>query len=96
MRGVNRVAGYVALFLSLVALFTVLNGFRHLNEPRPTDEGIGAHIFQLSIMFLAPTILLFLMTADWTRPLRGVRPLAIPAVAVVLAFCALYYLEHSG
>jgi len=43
---------------------------------------------------LVPTILLFLATADWRRPLRSARPLAFSAAALVPAFGALYYLEH--
>jgi hypothetical protein len=43
---------------------------------------------------LAPAILLFLATADWRQPLRSVRPLLLSAVTLVLAFGALYYLEH--
>jgi hypothetical protein len=39
-------------------------------------------------------IVLFLATADWKQPLRSARPLAIPAVALMIAFAALYYLEH--
>jgi hypothetical protein len=58
------------------------------------DEGAGAHVFQLSILALVPTGLLFLATADWTPPARTLRRLAFPASVVVLAFAALYYLEH--
>jgi hypothetical protein len=41
-----------------------------------------------------PIVLLFLLSADWTNPRRSLRPLVIPAMLVVLAFAALYYLEH--
>jgi hypothetical protein len=100
---INRVAGIGLIVLSLTALLTVLNGYRisfhpfalSTAPPQP-DEGTGAHIFQLSIVALAPTILLFLATLDWRRPLRSARPLAFSAAAVVLAFGALYYLEHHG
>jgi hypothetical protein len=93
MRGdrVNRVCGRVIIGLSILALFTVVTGY--FQAPRP-DEGTAAHIFQLSIVALVPTILLFLATADWKKPLRSARPLTVPAVALVLAFAALYYLEH--
>ena len=104
MRGqrINRVSGIVLIVLSLTALLTVLSGYRvsfrpfsiYTQPPQP-DEGTQAHIFQLSIAALAPTILLFLATADWRRPLRSARPLAFSAAAVVLAFGALYYLEHQ-
>ena len=89
---VNRVSGMVLVALSLTALLDVLL-FGYTQPPLP-DEGTGAHIFQLSIVALVPTVLLFLVTADWTRPVRAVRRLAFPAAVVVLAFAALYYLEH--
>ncbi len=63
-------------------------------QPPLSDEGTGAHIFQLSIFTLLPTGILFLATADWAQPVRIVRRLAFSAVVVVLAFTALYYLEH--
>lgn len=92
---VHRISSKVVIVLSLIALFTVLTGYlQPPHTPAPKDEETGAHIFQLSIMLLAPMLLLFLATADWTHPGRSVRPLAIPAVALMIAFSALYYLEH--
>ena len=88
---VNRVSGRVILALSLIALLTVLSGY--FQPPQP-DEGTAAHIFQLSIVALVPLILLFLATADWKQPSRSARPLAFPVAALVVAFAALYYLEH--
>jgi hypothetical protein len=64
-------------------------------QPPLPDEGTGAHIFQLSIVALVPAGFLFLATADWTQPVRTVRRLAFPAAIVILAFAALYYLEHN-
>jgi prepilin signal peptidase PulO-like enzyme (type II secretory pathway) len=90
---VNRVSGKVILVLSLIALLAVLSGYLQTSLP-DTDEGAGAHIFQLSIVAVVLMILLFLATADWKQPLRSTRPLALPAAALVLAFGALYYLEH--
>jgi hypothetical protein len=87
----NHVSGRAVLVLSLTALVTVLTGY--IQAPQP-DEGTGAHIFQLAIVALVPAGGIFLMTADWRQPSRSVRPLAVPAVALVLAFGALYYLEH--
>jgi len=99
----NRVSGIALIVLSLIALLTVLSAYRVsfapfsiYMQPLEPDEGTQAHIFQLSIVALAPMILLFLATADWTRPLRSMRPLAFPAAAVVIAFAGLYYLEHHG
>ena len=88
---INSVSGKILIILSLTALLTVLSGY---TQPPQPDEGAAAHIFQLSIAAMAPMILLFLATADWRKPLRSARPLAFPAAALLLAFGALYYLEH--
>jgi len=88
---INGFSGTVVLVLSLAALLAVLSGYVQPPEP---DEGVAAHIFQLSIAALAPAIMVFLATADWSQPLRSARPLALPVAALVLAFGALYYLEH--
>lgn len=90
-QGVNRISGIGLILLSLTALFVVLWGY---TQPPLPDEGIGAHIFQLSIVALVPVTLVFLATADWSRPSRSARPLAIAVAATVLAFAALYFLEH--
>jgi phosphoglycerol transferase MdoB-like AlkP superfamily enzyme len=88
---INRISGKLALLLSLIALFTVLTGF---GQPPQADEGTGAHIFQLDIVALVLVLLIFFISADWSQPLRSIRPLAVPVIALVLAFAALYYLEH--
>ena len=61
-----------------------------------TSEGRRgrAHIFQLTVLALIPTICIFLATADWKKPSHSVRALVLPATSLVLAFGALYYLEH--
>ena len=88
---INRVSGRVVIVLSFTALVAVLSGY---TQPPQADEGAVAHIFQLSIVALVPMVLLFLATADWRQPWRSARPLAFSAAALVLAFGALYYLEH--
>ena len=87
----NRVSGLTSILLSSAALLAVISGY--FQPPQP-DEGIAAHIFQLSIVMLVPTILFFLATMDWKRPLRSSRLLAFPAATLAFAFGALYYLEH--
>ena len=77
--------------LSLLALLTVAAGY--FQAPLP-DEGAAAHIFQLTIAACFLSGLVFMATADWHRPARVARPLALPATALVLAFSALFYLEH--
>lgn len=93
MRGqeINRVSGKVLIGLSVTALLAVLSGYR---QPPQTDEGAAAHIFQLSIVALVPMTLLFLATADWRQRSRIAQSLGFSATALVLAFGALYYLEH--
>jgi putative Ca2+/H+ antiporter (TMEM165/GDT1 family) len=91
MQQINRISGVVLILLALVALLTVISGYF---GPRQADEGAAAHIFQLSIVALLAMGLLFLATVDWKAPLRSTRILAIPASVLVLAFGALYYLEH--
>jgi len=88
---VNRVSSKVVPVLALAALLAVLSGY--FQSPQP-DEGTSAHIFQLSVVALVPMILLFLVTADWKHARRSARPLVFPAAALVLAFAALFYLEH--
>jgi energy-coupling factor transporter transmembrane protein EcfT len=91
---INRLSSKVIIVLSVLALLTVLSAFTHPPQPPEADEGTAAHIFQLSIVAVALSIVLFLATVDWKQGLRAVRPLAFPAVALVLAFGVLYYLEH--
>ena len=88
---INRFSGKAVLVLSLVALVTVLTGYF---EPPQPDEGALAHIFQLAIVMVVPTLLLFLLTADWKQPLRATRELRLPSIALAAAFVALYFLEH--
>jgi hypothetical protein len=88
---INRVAGRVLIVLPLVALSPIIIGY---NQPPETDEGTGAHIFQLSIAAMAPTLVVFLATADWTKPWRCARRLTLPFALLALAFAALYHLEH--
>ena len=88
---INNLSGKVAIWLSVVALACVASGY--FQPPQP-DEGSAAHIFQLSIVALVPTILLYLVTADWRQPLRSARALAVSGATLAVAFVALYYLEH--
>ena len=96
---INRVSGYVMLGLSLFAMFLVVGAtvLAMLGKFHPSpdgDEGTAAHLFQLAIVLLVPAGLAFLVTADWRQPLKVARRLLVPAVAVVVAFSTLYYMEH--
>ncbi len=87
----NRLSCVGLIGLSLTALVVVLWGY---TQPPLSDEGTGAHVFQLSVVALIPVTIVFLSTADWSQRRRAVWPLAVAAAATVLAFGALYYLEH--
>lgn len=99
LRGVNRVSAGFVILLSLTTLLPILFVLLRIAltgqvPPPERDEGIGAHVFQLSIAGLVPALLVFVASADWARPWRIARTLALPAAAVVLAFAILYHYEH--
>lgn len=96
---VNRISGHAVLGLSLFAMFlvvgaTVLTMLGRFSPTPDDDEGSAAHLFQLAIVLLLPTGLTFLATANWRQPRDVAKRLAVPAVALVVAFSTLYYLEH--
>ncbi|HET7225567.1 MAG TPA: hypothetical protein VFK69_07595 [Candidatus Eisenbacteria bacterium] len=81
--------------LSLIALACIVVGLAVGARQAPQqDEGALAHVFQLAIAALLPAGIGFLATADWRRPWRTIRPLAIPAIAVAIAFVTLFYMER--
>jgi hypothetical protein len=88
---IHRASRGAVIVLPLIAVLAVVSGY--FQAPQP-DEGSSAHIFQLSVVLLAPMIPIFLSTADWTRPWRNVQVLVFPAATLIVAFAALYYLEH--
>ncbi len=77
--------------LSVCAVFLVTTGY--FDAPSQ-DEGYAAHIFQFSILALVAALFVFLITADWTQPVRRMKALAFSLIAVAIAFAELYYLEH--
>ena len=91
---IHRICGRAIVVLSLIALFTVVTGYTQPRQPLPQDEGTGAHIFQISIALFAIAIVVFFATADWKQPGPIFRSIGVSAAALVLAFSALYYLEH--
>ena len=90
---INRVSSVALWVLSLTALLDVLL-LGYMRPPLP-DEGTGAHIFQLSIVALLPIG----ARCSWPRrtgpgPRESCGAWPFRRVVVVLAFAALYYLEH--
>ena len=95
----NRISGHIVLGLSLFAMSLVVGAtiltMQGRFEPSPDgDEGTAAHLFQLAIVLIVPAGLAFLATADWRQPWTVMKRLVLPAVALVVAFSTLYYMEH--
>jgi hypothetical protein len=95
---VNRKCAIGLLVLSLAALalvlaFVVPMVVTGVVPPPAEDEGLAAHTFQLLILALVPTGLVYLGTADWRKPLAVLGWLAIPFAAVGLAFTLLFRFE---
>jgi len=96
---VNRLSGHVVLGLSLFAMSLVVGatGLAMLGRFNPSpggDEGTAARLFQFAIVLLLPAGLTFLATANWQQPGRIAKRLLVPAVALLVAFSTLYYMEH--
>jgi hypothetical protein len=95
----NRASWRAVLGLSLFAMglvvgATLLTMAGRFNPSPDGDEGTAAHLFQLAIVLLVPCGLAFLVTADWSRPIRVAQRLVVPALALAVAFSTLYYMEH--
>ena len=88
---INALSAKALMILSAIALVTVLTGY--FQAPQ-ADEGTAAHIFQLAVVAVLPVSLVFFATADWNNFRRSARPLIVTGACLVIAFSALYYLEH--
>lgn len=91
----RRIVLTLSLFaMSLVVGATILTMLGRFSPSPDGDEGTAAHLFQLAVVLIVPAGFTFLTTADWARPARVVKGLVVPAVALVVAFATLYYMEH--
>jgi hypothetical protein len=90
---VNVLSRGAMALLSVVALGTVLTGYA-TGARTGGDEGALAHVFQLAVLTQLPVGLVFLSTGDWSQGRKIVGRLAVPALLLVVAFVALYRLEH--
>jgi len=96
---IHRVSGHVVSGLALFALALVVGAtvltLAGRFEPSPGgDEGTAAHLFQIAVVLIVPAGVAFLVTAGRSRPAALARRLAVPAVALAVAFALLYVLEH--
>ena len=84
----NRILMIAPIVCSILALALVLGNVA-AHVPPQKDEGTAAHLFQLLIAVQLPLVLLFLATADWTRPRRPVLALVAQGLAGLSALGAL-------
>jgi hypothetical protein len=87
--GLNVLSVIAALTVTGSVLVSVSSGDTQLHH---LSESYTGTIFSLSIIVLVPTMLLFLATADWTRPGHVAERLTFPAVALSFSFLVLYSL----
>lgn len=57
--------------------------------------GLSAALTAVIGIGAVPAGLLSVTTAEWTRPARAARPLALSAVALIRAFGLLFYFERA-
>lgn len=91
----SRVVGGLLVALSLILLGDVLSGLLFSPQPPPTDEETQAHIFQITVALLVPTMLAAVLIWGGRSPtLRNAWPLYLAAAALIFSFGGVYYLEH--
>jgi hypothetical protein len=94
---INRISSWVVHILSLFAMALVVGAtaLTKIGKLKLShDEGTLAHLFQIAIALLLPAGLVFLLSADWRKPARVALRLVAPAIAVIIAFATLYWMEH--
>ena len=87
---INRVTGAAPIAMSIAAYLLVLAVVATHWEAGRSDEGAGAHLFWLLVAGQAPIVLIYLASADWKRPLAICRTLLFQALALMIAFGAVY------
>ena len=88
----NRLLMVAPVLCSIAALALVLGNIA-AHVPPQRDEGAAAHAFQLLIAGQVPLVMLFVASADWTRP---ARPLLAMLVQALAGLCGLGALAWSG
>src|SRR5579863_8240848 len=83
---IHRASGLLLIALSLTALLAVLSGYL---QPAPQAKAREHISCSCPSLLLAPTLLTFLLTAEWSRPLHVARAMAIPASSLVRLWSSL-------
>ena len=94
---INRATSILLMACAAFALLTILSALVVPEPPVPPgarpDEGVRAHLFQLSLGAMAPLGLAYLATADWRRPAGALVALCAPALLVAIAMAILRVVE---
>ena len=90
-RNLNRISAILPLVMSAIALLLAMAAGLAGWARGATDEGALAHIFQLLIVAQAPFVVVFLITAKWSRILPVARPLMLQAFAIAMAVAPVAY-----
>jgi hypothetical protein len=87
---INRLSGAAPIAMSIAGYMLVLAAVAAQWRPDQADEGAAAHLFWLLMVGQVPITLIYLATADWNRGWAICRTLLFQALAVVIAFGAVF------
>jgi len=87
---INRFTGAAPIGMSIAAYLLVLVFVAAHWTGDGRDEGTGAHLFQLLVAGQVPIVLIYLASADWRRFLTILRTLLFQALALAIAFGAVF------
>jgi len=86
----NRICTVLPVMFSIIALGLVL-GAVAAGVPPQSDEGTLAHLYQLLMAAQFPLVIVFIATAEWTRPRQAMIVLMVQAIAGAAALAALFW-----
>ncbi len=87
---INRLSGAAPIAMSIAAYLLVIAAVATHWETDQTDEGTAAHLFWLLVAGQVPIALIYLASADWRRTWTIFRTLLFQALALVIAFGAVF------
>ena len=95
-QSVNSISRWAPVAMSLAAMCVLALAFftgwgRGING----DEGAAAHLWQLLIGLQLPIVVVFLATADWSRPWTAARVFLVQVVALGVAMAPVAILKPS-
>jgi uncharacterized membrane protein len=88
---INRICAILPVILSLLAFALVLVAVATGWGTASNDEGTAAHLFQILIAAQLPIVVAYVVTAEWTWWQKALKPVAMQAAAIALAFAPVGY-----